>query len=86
MFKTAFNTAFIPDDNTLLFELSELDPRILVNDKRFPEYFSCEVKFTDFCKCKNTDMFESKCFECAKYMNLIKKEWNIIHNVMKEYD
>lgn len=45
MFRLAFNTAFIPENNTLTFELNELDPHKLVKDARYPEYFYCEVKF-----------------------------------------
>lgn len=57
MFRLAFNTAFIPEDNILTFELNELDPNKIVKDERYPDYFYCEVKFQDYCQCTNRTMF-----------------------------
>ncbi|KAL4510579.1 hypothetical protein ABPG72_004733 [Tetrahymena utriculariae] len=85
MFRFAFNTAFIPEDNTLTFELKELDPDKVIKDQRFPDYFYCEVKFTDYCKCKNTTLFNNKCKDCLKFMPEVKNQWDTIHEIMEEY-
>lgn len=31
-----------------------------------------QVKFTDYCKCKNTTLFEDKCKDCRKFMHEVK--------------
>lgn len=73
MFKASFNTAFLPEDNSIIFELQDLDPPKIAYDKRVPEYLSVEIKFSDFCECRNTDLFDSKCLDCAKYTQLVRK-------------
>lgn len=58
MFKLGFNTAFIPDDNILVFEKQDLDPQNVSKDERYPSYFYVEIKFIDFCECTNKVLFK----------------------------
>jgi len=39
MFRFAFNTAFIPEDNVLKLSLKDLDPDKVSKDPKFPEGF-----------------------------------------------
>lgn len=85
MFRFAFNTAFIPKDNTLLFFLSDLDPDSVKENKLFPSNFIVEVKFQNDCDCTNETMFEDKCSSCMMDLEREKVEWDIIYSILRVF-
>ncbi|KRW98799.1 C2 domain [Pseudocohnilembus persalinus] len=86
MFQIYFNTAFIPQENFVNYEMDHIEPQNKYEDSRFPCYFYTEAHFQDFCPCNNFTPYKQKCKECIFYLEFDQPKWTYIKESLKEYE
>ncbi|KAM3129719.1 hypothetical protein pb186bvf_018232 [Paramecium bursaria] len=75
LFQITFNTAFI-EDQTLLLNKSELDPKSSYFDPQLPNEFSVDLEFDEYCICDN----QTLCKSCKGLRN----QWQQLHNILEQ--
>ena len=80
----SFNTAFIPDNNEIVFRKDELDPDNFKNSKKVSENFIIIILFQRSCECNAGLEFESRCAFCQTYLKRNERfKWDEIHTIIR---
>jgi phosphatidylinositol-3,4,5-trisphosphate 3-phosphatase and dual-specificity protein phosphatase PTEN len=62
-----------------------LDPDKVNRDPRYPTHFYVEISLSDYCRCNYTIPFENRCKDCSVFMKEVRKDWETIYSIMKDY-
>ncbi len=82
--RIAFNTAFLdPDQTTLAFKLTQIDPDNLVRKKNIPKDFEIYIKFGSLCECKNKEVNFSLCGICKENLSSEIIDWKVINSIIE---
>ena len=62
--RVSLNTAFIPDNKTLVLKIDEVAPDTLKKSNSFDSGFELIIHFESICECPNRTPIESRCKIC----------------------
>ena len=80
----SFNTAFIPDNNEIVFRKDELDPDNFKNSRKVSDGFCIVVLFQRSCECSAGLEFEARCAFCQTYLKRNERfKWDEIHTIIR---
>lgn len=85
--RISFNTALIdPKVNVLTFNLNEIDPDSLINDKDIPRDFQIVIKYKMACACqKNNSSTGFLCEKCRVLLDNEISNWDEVRKIITEY-
>jgi phosphatidylinositol-3,4,5-trisphosphate 3-phosphatase and dual-specificity protein phosphatase PTEN len=82
--RISFNTAFLaPDQTTLVFKITEIDPDNLAKNKKIPKDFEIRVKFGILCDCYNRELPINLCSSCCDILANELSDWKEINLVLE---
>jgi hypothetical protein len=82
--RVSFSTAFLQlDQDTLIFQLKEIDPDNLSRNKNIAKDFEIHVKFGNLCDCQNRELPIKLCNTCTQLLKSELKDWEEIHEIIK---
>ncbi|CAG9333132.1 unnamed protein product [Blepharisma stoltei] len=83
--RLSFNTAFIPNDEALIFKKIDLDPDIFVKSTKVSNDFEVIFTFQKLCQCTSDMDLSDRCLDCQEVMTDEEKEkWETIRSVLNE--
>ena len=79
----SFNTAFVPDNNEIVFRKDELDPDNFKNSRKVSEGFCVVVLFKRSCQCTADLDFDARCLFCQTYLKRNERaKWDEIKTII----
>jgi hypothetical protein len=81
--RVSFNTAFLNlDQQSLIFQLKEIDPDNLSRNKNIAKDFEIHVSFGSLCECQNRELQLKLCNTCTQLLKKELKDWEEINEII----
>lgn len=79
----SFNTAFVPECGSIVFNKDDLDPDIFVDNPRVSSAFSITLVFENICSCNAGMKLEDRCELCRQAISSGEvNKWEAIHSAL----